>query len=132
MIAGKREVPAIGGAFDDIFDCTVEGESHEHQAKVLHVPPTDTHSHRWTEDDLDVISELVMGCLEQDRRVLIHCGRGVSRSTCAAAAVLLSMGRATEVEQAVEMVRDSKRAPVNTALASLKRWWANRRQLKLC
>lgn len=132
MIAGKREVPAIGAQFDDIFDCTVEGLAHEHLNKVLHIPPTGTHTHRWEADDLDMIVELAEGCLDQGRRVLIHCGRGVSRSACAAAAVLLHMGKVAEVEEALALVKDATRMPVNTAQASLKRWWKDRRQMTLC
>ena len=103
-IAGKASVPACGGDVDDIIDCTPEGcRSHGHQAKVLHLPPTGGNDHQWEMTDLDDIVELAIGCLEKGRIVLIHCNRGVSRSTTAACAVLLALGKARNVPEAIEM-----------------------------
>lgn len=131
MVASERDAVRMAGLFDDIIDCTTEGAPHLCRDHVLHVPPTGKNSHDWTSDDLDTITELAEGCLLSGRKVLIHCGRGVSRSTCAAAAVLLVMGYAKTVEQAVNLTRDPDRVPVKTALASLSRWWADRHQLSL-
>ena len=131
MISGKAEVAQVGVAFDDIVDCTTEGVQHLWMPAVLHCPPTGKNDHNWTVEDLDTIVELVKGCLDQDRKVLIHCGRGVSRSTCAAAAVLLYLGKAQSVEEAVALTRHPERAPVKTALASLEAWWLTRRNPKL-
>lgn len=130
-IASEREVPTIGGQFDDIIDCTTEGSQHRYRDRVLHVPPSGSNSHKWAADDLDAIVELAEGCLEKGRNVLIHCGRGVSRSTCAAAAVLLHLGHARTVEDAVALTRHPDRQPVKTAVASLRTWWDARRQMEL-
>lgn len=101
-ITGKANVPACGGDVDDIIDCTPEGcRGHAHMAKVLHLPPTGGNDHQWEMTDLDDIVELVIGCLEKGRIVLIHCNRGVSRSTTAACAVLLALGKARNVPEAI-------------------------------
>jgi protein-tyrosine phosphatase len=121
----------MGPFVDDIIDCTSEGSQHAHRSKVLHLPPTGTNSHQWEAADLNDIVDLAEGCLLKGRRVLIHCNRGVSRSTCAVAAVLLHMGHATTVQEAVAMARHEDRVPVKTAQASLTRWWADRQQMAL-
>lgn len=131
-VAGKASVPAIGGDMDDIIDCTSEGcRGHDHMSKVVHLPPTGNNDHQWELDDLDAIVELATGCLKQGRIVLIHCNRGVSRSTTAASAVLLALGLARNVDEAIEMARHHERVPVKTAQNSLCRWWDRRRQLRL-
>jgi len=136
MVASAREIASCGRWADDIFDCTPEGVDHPHRDKVLHLPPTGGNSHKWSPEDLDVIVELAEGCLDKNRRVIIHCGRGVSRSTCAAAAVLLHRGVTSDVDDAVARARNPERQPVATALASLRSWWvgreSNRRQGTLC
>jgi len=131
-ICGKDEVAAVGGAVQAIFDCTSEGASrHPHMGKVRHVPPSGKNDHHWSPKDLDLITDLVSGSIRSGSKVLIHCGRGVSRSTCAAAAVLLHMGRASSVTEAVALACHPDRQPVKTALASLNSWWAGRCQLPL-
>ncbi len=133
MVANAKEVAKGGASFDQILDCTSEGVAHTHPfgEYVTHTPPTGSNDHNWTSEDLDAIVKKVSQWLEEDQWVLIHCGRGVSRSTCAAAAVLLHLGEAKTVEQAVEMCRDPYRVPVKTALSSLRSWWNEKRQMEL-
>lgn len=130
-VASKVAVPANGGDVDIIIDCTPEGPTHQWAAKVRHVAPQGDNGHQWTRDDLDRIVGLAMNALGQGQSVLIHCNRGVSRSTCAAAAVLLAMGVTRSVNEAVTLCRHHERAPVKTAQASLCRWWDAHRQLQL-
>ena len=131
FICDQKEVVHFGGQFDDIIDCTTDGVTHAFTSKVCHVPPSGKNDHNWTVEDLDIITELVAGSLARGRRVLIHCGRGVSRSSCAAAAVLLHLGKSRTIEGAVGKARHPEREPVKTAVAGLKGWWASRQQGRL-
>ena len=90
--------------------------------------------HLWAPVDLDRIVDAVVPRLRDGQRVLVHCKSGRSRSTTAAAAVLLVMGAAATPTEAVRMVaRNAYRdgigdTPNRRCTASLDAWWAARRQ----
>jgi rhodanese-related sulfurtransferase len=67
--------------------------------------------------------------LRDGHRVLVHCRSGRSRSTTAAAAVLLDMGLAGTPDEAVRMVAlGTGRPPDRRCTSSLREWWSARRQ----
>ena len=127
-VAAANEVRHIGGGFDIIIDCTSEGVVHQWTDRAVHCPPTGSNDHQWTEEDLDMIVGLVEDGLVENQRVLVHCNRGVSRSTTAVAAVLLALGEVRSAHAAVEMAKDPTRQPVGTSMASLTKWWAAKNQ----
>jgi len=93
--------------------------------------------HLWAPADLDRIVDAVIPRLRDGQRVLVHCKSGRSRSTTAAAAVLLVMGAASTPTEAVRMVaRNAYKdgigdTPNRRCTASLDAWWTARRQTAL-
>jgi rhodanese-related sulfurtransferase len=83
-------------------------------------------AHTWSAADLDSIVSLVVPVLHEGGSVLIHCRRGVSRSATAAAAVLLQLGLADDVDAAVAAVRHPTRRPASASAGSLRSWWLQR------
>ena len=68
------------------------------------------------------------------RPVLIHCSRGVSRSTCAAAALMLILGRVESIDEGVKIAAMPGQRINSHSLGSARVFGgkvAKRRQLKL-
>lgn len=120
----------LGDDFALVIDCT--GKAPPARNKV-HARPTGSTGHSWTVEDLDGIVRLV----EAHRAagpVLIHCRRGVSRSVCAAAAVLLATGVCSTVDGALIRTKFRGETPATQSVAGLRRWWRareERRQMTL-
>lgn len=122
-IADAESALALRDEFGLVFDCTGEAPV---GGNVHHVRPSGSTGHAWTEDDLDWIvakAELYLG---RGQTLLFHCRRGVSRSPCAAAAVLLATGQARTVDGAVEMTAFPGTSPASQSVAGLRRWWKAR------
>ena len=86
-----------------IVDCLGDTHYGGTRAKILRARPTGSTKHRWTVEDLDKITRIV-GTIWPAHPVMIHCKRGVSRSACAAAAVLLAAGLVETIEGAMAVV----------------------------
>lgn len=123
----------IEGHMGLVVDCCGRGGN---RPNGIIVRPT-AGDHLWAPADLDRIVNAVIPRLEAGERVNIHCKSGRSRSTTAAAAVLLVMGKAATPTEAVRMVaRNAYKdgigdAPNRRCTASLDAWWQGRRQVPL-
>ena len=95
-------------------------------AKILHIRPTGSTKHRWTVEDLDKITSII-GKLWPAHRVLVHCKRGVSRSACAAAAILLAAGLVETIEGAMAVVEVPGEEVSGHSMKGLREWWAARK-----
>ena len=121
-VSDQESARTIGDDFGCVIDCTGK---HWQYPNTVNARPTGATNHTWTVDDLDRIVFIVTRMLEHGP-VLIHCRRGVSRSACAAAAVLLALGEAEGVATAIAKTRfEDQKISVNS-MAGLKRWWAAR------
>jgi hypothetical protein len=88
--------------------------------------PTGSTGHTWTPEDLDGIVSRVAPLLESGEPVLIHCRRGVSRSACAAAAVLLATGASDSVKGALARTAYEAKKPSSQSVGGLRKWWKAR------
>jgi len=121
-VSDQDSAQLMGDDFRCVLDCT--GRNY-HFPNTVNVVPTGTTNHTWTEDDLDRIVRIAVGML-QHGPVLIHCRRGVSRSACAAAAVILALGEADGIVSALEKTRFEDQKISVHSKAGLRRWWAAR------
>lgn len=133
FVCGLRESLEIDHMVGLVVDCCGRGGD---RTNGIVVRPS-AGDHRWAIADLDRIVGAVAPVLEAGGRVNIHCRSGRSRSTTAAAAVLLAMGRATNPDDAVRMVALNAHkdgvgeAPDRRCMTSLHEWWQSRRQTRL-
>jgi protein-tyrosine phosphatase len=124
IVCGLTDSFRVGPGVDLVVDCCGKGGVRPNGIIVI---PT-AGDHRWSNDDLDRIVGAVVPRLRAGHRVLIHCRSGRSRSTTAAAAVLMAMGESSDLDDAV---RRSARnagadAPDRRSLVSLRAWWERR------
>lgn len=126
-IADAQSALVLRSDFGAVFDCTGQAPS---GTNVHHVRPTGSTGHAWTVDDLDGIVAVAKEYLERSQILLFHCRRGVSRSPCAAAAVLLATGQASTVEQALEITTLPDTMPASHSVAGLRRWWRARQSAR--
>lgn len=117
----------VGDDFSLVIDCTGVGPTRGN-GRTLSYP---ANGHKWQAANLTQIANLAGMRLENGGTVLIHCNRGVSRSACAAAAVLLWIERAKTADEAIEMVKWSERRPASVTVGSLKDWWTDQKQESL-
>ena len=133
FVSGFKESIEIEGLMALVVDCCGRGGD---RPNGIIVRPT-AGDHLWAPADLDRIVAAVVPRLEARERVNIHCRSGRSRSTTAAAAVLLVMGYAKTPTDAVRLVaRNAWKngvgdAPNRRCTASLDAWWEGRRQVAL-
>lgn len=133
FVCGLRDSLEIDHMFGLVVDCCGRGGD---RSNGIVVRPS-AGDHRWAIADLDRIVGAVVPLLRSGGRVNIHCRSGRSRSTTAAAAVLLDMGRATNPDDAVRMVALNAHkngigeSPDRRSMASLHEWWHSRRQTRL-
>lgn len=122
-IADAESALALRSEFEIVIDCTGEAPL---GGNVYHCRPTGATGHTWTEDDLDWIAQKGALYLGRGKNVLVHCRRGVSRSPCAAAAILLATGQAGSVDAALAMTTLPGTSPATQSVAGLRRWWKAR------
>jgi len=108
-----------------LMDCSGKGVKSPRRVSCL---PTGSTSHSWTVSDLNKIVARVKA---HKGPVVFHCHRGVSRSTCAAAAVLLDRGEALTVEEALAKTSHKVHTPATQSVSGLQKWWAARQQTAL-
>lgn len=113
-VSDQDSAHALGGDFALVVDCTGWAR------------PTGSTGHAWTPEDLDAIVARVAPLLKAGKPVLIHCRRGVSRSACAAAAVLLADGGAATVRGALAKTTFESKAPSSQSVGGLRKWWKAR------
>ena len=121
----------VGDDFALVVDCTGKARIGKNG---IHARPTGATGHAWTVKDLDWITDLASTLVKDGRPVLVHCRRGVSRSPCAAAAVLLALGLAKNVDHALSKTKVFDTVPASQSVAGLRKWWKtvqDRRQLAL-
>ena len=106
--------------FTLVVDCTGRAPD---RWNGISIPPTGITNHYWTVEDLNRITIKVSARLRAGKPVLIHCSRGVSRSVTAAAAVLLDLGRAHTVKDALAKTMYPGTKPNAHSIAGLKEWW---------
>jgi len=111
-----------------IIDCLGNTTYNGTPAKILRAQPTGRTRHRWTVADLDKVAGIITQVWEKHPgcRVLVHCKRGVSRSACAAAAILLAAGLVQSLEEAMEAVGVPGEQVSRHSLKGLQEWWAAR------
>lgn len=131
FICNGEESQQVEGLVSLVVDCW--GGGGKRKNGVIRRP---RRPHRWSPEDLDQIVAEVRPRLEAGERVLIHCHSGRSRSTTAAAAVLLDMRVARNPIEAVEMVALGARIgeteePDRRCIVSLREWWEGRCQQRL-
>lgn len=128
-VAPKLWVSDIGSAgvvgedFSLVIDCTGGQGPTNGNGRTVPVRPTGRTNHAWSEADLNTIVGVVTMRLEAGGNVLIHCNRGVSRSACAAAAVLLWTEQAESLAGALDKVAVEGRRPNNHSVGGLRLWW---------
>ena len=119
-VADLESANAVGSNYALVVDCT--GKAAKTPNRV-HLRPTGTTSHSWTVADLDAITEKAVPLLKEGKLVLVHCRRGISRSTCAAAAILLALGEARNVDHALSFTKYPDSTPNAESVTGLRRWW---------
>jgi hypothetical protein len=123
---GSVAARKAGSRYDLIVDCLGAPNEPNDGCRVEVVTPNGRTGHTWEPGDLEAVVSVAAPVLGNGGRVLIHCRRGVSRSATAAAAVILHLGIAADVEDAVNMVRRQGSRPANSSVGSLSRWWSSR------
>lgn len=121
-VSDRASAEVVGDDYDLVIDCTGNGPT-KGNGKTASMCPEGRTNHDWTPRQLMKIAGGVAKHLAEGETVLIHCQRGVSRSTVAAAAVLLRMGEASTVQEALMKTRWDDRQPASVTVGSLKRWW---------
>jgi len=132
-VSDAESASVVGDDYDLVIDCTGNGPT-KGNGKTASMRPEGKTNHAWTPRQLMKIAGGVTKHLANGETVLIHCQRGVSRSACAAAAVLMYSGQASTVESALMKTAWDGRQPASVTVGSLKRWWKaveERRQGKL-
>ena len=114
----------VGYDYELVVDCC--GKGPDRRNGVTAVPTAG--DHRWNPDDLDRIVRLVTPRLESGAFVLVHCRSGRSRSTTAAAAVLLATGWTDDPVKAVAACQLPGSKPDTRCVKSLRLWWQGRVQ----
>jgi hypothetical protein len=129
LICGLQDSASAEVLVSKIIDCC--GKAKGRAGRVTVTPSAGDHC--WSPADLDRIVAEVSPVLQAGDRVLIHCNSGRSRSSTAAAAVLLAMGLATtpDVALAATTLESSRTTPHRRAVQSLRDWWATKRQAQL-
>lgn len=133
FIGDLEEAETVQNLMDLVVDCCGLGGDRDNGMAV--VPSAG--NHRWAGADLDRIVSAVRPRLMAGERVLLHCRSGRSRSTTAAAAILLAMGKAATVDQALRLcarnthLQEGGDAPDRRCAASLREWWHGRQQPRL-
>ena len=130
FVSDRASAAIIGDDFSRVVSCIKDAPTAAN-CKTLVVCPSGKTAHIWEVGDLDQITTIVMMRLEVGGDVLIHCRSGVSRSTVAAAAVLLKMGHVDNVKEALKLASWEGRKPASQSVGSLKRWWAAQNQTSL-
>jgi hypothetical protein len=121
-VSDALSAEVLGPDFDLVVDCTGRGP-HKNAPWCLSQRPSGSTSHTWDADQLDFLVGEVARSLEAGGSVLIHCNRGVSRSTCLAAAVLLERGMSRDVYRALLQTKFPGSRINTQTQGSLKRWW---------
>lgn len=126
-VADLDSAVTVQDSFGLIIDCEGGGSC----KNSLVMSPTGKTSHSWTARDLNQIISFALPALRNGKQVLLHCHRGVSRSACAAAAILIATGEAEILEDALAKVATSGRGPAVVTVSSLKGWFRDYRTFKL-
>lgn len=126
-VSDLESAAEVGGDFTVVLDCTGKTTGRN----VLESRPTGSTNHTWTVEDLDTLTDRAGRILEGQGTVLIHCRRGVSRSACAAAAVLLAQGKASSVKDALARTAIPGSPPASQSVSGLQKWWAAQNQMSL-
>lgn len=113
-VSDQDSAHALRGDFALVVDCTGWAR------------PTGSTGHAWTPEDLDAIVGRVAPFREAGKPVLVHCRRGVSRSACAAAAVILATGEADTVNGALARTTFESKKPSSQSVGGLRKWWKAR------
>lgn len=121
-VSDIESAAVVGADFDLVVDCTGEGPT-KGNGKTASLRPRGKTNHDWTEEQLTRIAKGVAKRIRKGETVLIHCRRGVSRSTVAAAAVLMRLGQAQTTREAVAKARWDGHNPASMSMGSLNRWW---------
>jgi protein-tyrosine phosphatase len=121
-VSDRASAAVVGEDYDLVIDCTGNGPT-KGNGRTASLCPEGRTNHDWTPRQLMKIAGGVSKHLADGETVLIHCQRGVSRSSVAAAAVLLRMGVASTVQEALVKTRWDGRQPASVTVGSLKRWW---------
>ena len=133
FVSGLDDSLSVESMMGLVVDCCGRGGD---RPNGIIVRPT-AGDHRWAPADLDRIAAAVIPHLEAGEKVNVHCRSGRSRSTTAAAAVLLAMGHAKTLEEAVHLcaldsyIDGVGKAPDRRCMASLREWWHGRKQAPL-
>jgi len=121
-VSDQESAAVLGDDYDLVIDCTGRGPTRGNGHTVSLLPSGRT-NHSWAPDQLNTIVFLATVRLERGESILIHCRRGVSRSACAAAAVLLWLEEAKDAKDALSKVAFGDQRMSGHSTASLKRWW---------
>lgn len=125
-VSDYASAQVIGEDFDLTVQCITDVLTFARGTKHLEVTPSGKTNHSWTEADLNRIVFHAIDTLGRQGSVLIYCNRGRSRSACAAAAVLLASGEASDVQEALKKVSHNGSRPATTSIGGLNRWWRDR------
>lgn len=126
-VSDAESVESVSPLMGVIIDCTGRAPT---ASNKIHARPTGVTGHSWTVADLDRVVEWATAYLDDGKRVLIHCNRGRSRSTCAAAAVLLAQGIVDTVPAALARTGIPGESPVATSVAGLRKWWEAKQEAR--
>lgn len=134
MLSSLRDSAIAESLVTKVIDCC--GKAQGRAGRVTVTPSAGDHC--WAPADLDRIVAEVRPVLESGDQVLIHCNSGRSRSSTAAAAVLLAMGLVSNVDAALSAtVLDPatsgicRTTPHRRAVQSLRDWWISKRQIQM-
>jgi len=130
-VSDRVSARMVGEDFALVVDCW--GKTKDAPNK-MHARPTGKTNHFWTVHDLVEIAKAAKPHLVAGRPVLIHCSRGVSRSTCAAAAVMMILGRVDTIDEGIAKARFDESRINSHSIGSARKFGKKveaRRQLKL-
>lgn len=126
FVSGLKDSFRIGPEMDLVIDCC--GRGGDRPNGIIARPSAG--DHQWSVQDLDRIVGVAVPHLRAGHRVLVHCRSGRSRSTTAAAAVILAMDEADDLEGAVlrssRPSMDGPCAPDRRCMTSLRAWHIGR------
>ncbi|MEG0471976.1 MAG: dual specificity protein phosphatase family protein [Solibacillus sp.] len=104
--ADDAEQAVLSEQIDTVFDVRINGREGEQAYKYIHAPITE----EATVDTIKAGAEKLAQAYEAGEKIYIHCGSGTGRAGVMAAATLIEIGAASNLDEAITQVKDARPA----------------------